>query len=111
MFANEINYKEIIIPQRIIDRPPSAELTENQTDQDSLPTYETLDKIIDLHIEKNYSEKKLIKFGFSTKLVKKVVRLIKINEFKRRQSAPGPKITTKAFGKDRRYPITNKFQL
>jgi len=109
--ANEINYKEIIIPQRIIDRLPSAELTENQTDQDSLPTYETLDKIIDLHIEKNYSEKKLIKFGFSTKLVKKVVRLIKINEFKRRQSAPGPKITTKAFGKDRRYPITNKFQL
>ena len=109
--ANEINYKDIIIPQRIIDRPPSAELTENQTDQDSLPTYETLDKIIDLHIEKNYSEKKLIKFGFSTKLVKKVVKLIKINEFKRRQSAPGPKITTKAFGKDRRYPITNKFKL
>ena len=109
--ANEINYKDIIIPQRIIDRPPSAELTENQTDQDSLPTYETLDKIIDLHIEKNYSEKKLIKFGFSAKLVKKVVKLIKINEFKRRQSAPGPKITTKAFGKDRRYPITNKFKL
>ena len=109
--ANEINYKDIIIPQRIINRPPSAELTENQTDQDSLPTYETLDKIIDLHIEKNYSEKKLIKFGFSAKLVKKVVKLIKINEFKRRQSAPGPKITTKAFGKDRRYPITNKFKL
>ena len=109
--ANEINYKDIIIPQRIIDRPPSAELTENQTDQDSLPTYETLDKIIDLHIEKNYSEKKLIKFGFSARLVKKVVKLIKINEFKRRQSAPGPKITTKAFGKDRRYPITNKFKL
>ncbi|MDA7843132.1 NAD+ synthase [Methylophilaceae bacterium] len=109
--ANEINYKDIIIPQRILDRPPSAELTENQTDQDSLPTYETLDKIIDLHIEKNYSEKQLIKFGFSAKLVKKVVKLIKINEFKRRQSAPGPKITTKAFGKDRRYPITNKFKL
>jgi len=109
--ANEINYKEIIIPQRIIDRAPSAELKENQIDEDSLPAYEILDKIIDLHIEKNYSEKELIKFGFSTKLVKKVVKLIKINEFKRRQSAPGPKITSKAFGKDRRYPITNKFQL
>ena len=109
--ANEINFKENIIPQRIIDRPPSAELTENQIDQDSLPAYEILDKIIDLHIEKNYSEKELIKFGFSTKLVKKVVKLIRINEFKRRQSALGPKITSKAFGKDRRYPITNKFQL
>ena len=109
--ANEINYKEIIIPQRIIDRAPSAELSKNQIDQDSLPEYEILDKIIDLHIEKNYSEKELIKFGFSAKLVKKVVKLIRINEFKRRQSAPGPKITSKAFGKDRRYPITNKFQL
>ena len=109
--ANEINYKETIIPQRIIDRAPSAELTENQLDEDSLPAYEILDKIIDLHIEKNFSEKELIKFGFSTKLVKKVVKLIKINEFKRRQSAPGPKITSKAFSKDRRYPITNRFQL
>ncbi len=109
--ANEINYKKIIIPQRIIDRAPSAELAENQLDEDSLPAYEILDKMIDLHIERNYSEKELIKFGFSSKLVKKVVRLIKINEFKRRQSAPGPKITSKAFSKDRRYPITNKFQL
>ncbi|MDC6476925.1 NAD+ synthase [Methylophilaceae bacterium] len=109
--ANEINYKENIIPQRIIDRAPSAELTENQLDEDSLPSYEILDKVIDLHIEKNFSEKDLIKFGFSTKLVKKVVKLIKINEFKRRQSAPGPKITSKAFTKDRRYPITNRFQL
>ena len=109
--ANEINYKETIIPQRIIDRAPSAELTVNQLDEDSLPAYEILDKIIDLHIEKNFSEKELIKFGFSTKLVKKVVKLIKVNEFKRRQSAPGPKITSKAFSKDRRYPITNRFQL
>ena len=109
--ANEINYKENIIPQRIIDRAPTAELTENQLDEDSLPVYEILDKIIDLHIEKNFSEKELIKFGFSTKLVKKVVKLIKVNEFKRRQSAPGPKITSKAFSKDRRYPITNRFQL
>ena len=111
MIADEINYKKIIIPQRIIDRAPSAELSKNQIDEDSLPAYEILDKIIDLHIEKNYSEKQLIKFGFSVKLVKEVVKLIKINEFKRRQSAPGPKITSKAFGRDRRYPITNKLQL
>jgi len=109
--AREINYKEIIIPHRIIDRAPSAELSKNQIDEDSLPAYEILDKIIDLHIEKNYSEKELIKFGFSAKLVKKVVKLVKTNEFKRRQSAPGPKITSKAFGKDRRYPISNKFHL
>lgn len=109
--ANEINYDQTIIPQRIINRAPSAELSKNQTDQDTLPNYEILDEIIDLHIEKNYSEKELIKYGFSANLVKKVVKLIKLNEFKRRQSAPGPKITSKAFGKDRRYPITNKFQL
>lgn len=109
--ANEINYKENIIPQRIIHRAPSAELTKDQTDQDTLPAYEVLDEIIDLHIEKNFSEKELINTGFSAKLVKKVVKLVKMNEFKRRQSAPGPKITSKAFGKDRRYPITNKFRL
>jgi len=109
--ANEINYKENIIPHRIIHRAPSAELTKDQTDQDTLPAYEVLDEIIDLHIEKNFSEKELINTGFSAKLVKKVVKLVKMNEFKRRQSAPGPKITSKAFGKDRRYPITNKFRL
>ena len=109
--ANEINYNQIIIPNRIITRPPSAELSENQTDQDSLPNYDVLDGIIDLYIEKNYSAKMIIKKGFSAQVVKKVVRLIENNEFKRRQSAPGPKVTHKAFSKDRRYPITNRFQL
>ena len=108
--ANEINYNQIIIPNRIITRPPSAELSENQTDQDSLPNYDVLDGIIDLYIEKNYSSKMIIKKGFSAQVVKKVVKLIKNNEFKRRQSAPGPKVTHKAFGKDRRYPITSKYK-
>ena len=108
--ANEINYNQIIIPNRIITRPPSAELSENQTDQDSLPNYDVLDGIIDLYIDKNYSAKMIIKKGFSAQVVKKVVRLIENNEFKRRQSAPGPKVTHKAFGKDRRYPITSKYK-
>jgi len=108
--ANEINHKDIIIPKRIIDRAPSAELAENQTDQDSLPNYDVLDEIIDLYLEKNQSTKMIIKKGFSAQVVKKVVKLIESNEFKRRQSAPGPKVTHKAFGKDRRYPITNNYK-
>ena len=108
--ANEINYDQIIIPNRIITRPPSAELSENQTDQDNLPNYDVLDGIIDLYIEKNYSSAMIIKKGFSAQVVKKVVKLIESNEFKRRQSAPGPKVTYKAFGKDRRYPITNNYK-
>jgi len=108
--ANEINHKDIIIPQRIIDRAPSAELSENQTDQDSLPNYDVLDEIIDLYLEKNQSIKMIIKKGFSAQVVKKVVKLIDSNEFKRRQSAPGPKVTRKAFGKDRRYPITSNYK-
>ena len=73
--ASEINYKESIVPQRIIDRAPSAELSENQLDEDSLPAYEILDKMIDLHIEKNYSEKALIKFGFTYKTSKKSCKI------------------------------------
>ena len=108
--ANEINYDQIIIPNRMITRPPSAELSENQTDQDNLPNYDVLDGIIDLYIEKNYSSAMIIKKGFSAQVVKKVVKLIESNEFKRRQSAPGPKVTYKAFGKDRRYPITSNYK-
>ena len=73
-----------------------------------MPDYETLDEIIDLYIEKNQNPKIIIKKGFSAQVVKKVVKLIRNNEFKRRQAAPGPKVTSKAFGKDRRYPITKK---
>lgn len=108
--ANEINSKNEIIPKRIIERLPSAELAKNQTDQDNLPDYDILDEILDLYVEKNQSPKTIIKKGFSAQIVKKVVKLVNDNEFKRRQAAPGPKVTNKAFGKDRRYPITSKYK-
>ncbi len=107
--ADEINNTSQIIPNRILTRAPSAELSENQTDQDSLPNYEVLDGIIDLYVEKNKSIDMIIKEGYSAQVVKKVIKLIHMNEFKRRQAAPGPKVTHKAFGKDRRYPITSKY--
>ena len=108
--AEEINNTNQIIPKRILTRAPSAELSENQTDQDSLPEYKVIDEIIDLYVEKNKSIKMIIKEGYSAQVVKKVIKLIHMNEFKRRQAAPGPKVTGKAFGKDRRYPITNRYQ-
>ena len=109
--AKYINENEIIIPSRIITRAPSAELKDNQTDQDSLPDYETLDGIIDLYLEKGNSPAAIIKKGYPALQVKKVIKLIDSSEFKRRQSAPGPKVTNKAFGKERRYPITNNFKI
>ena len=107
--AEEINSINNVIPKRILTRPPSAELSENQTDQDTLPNYKILDAIIDLYIEKNKSMKMIINEGYSPQEVRKVIKLIHMNEFKRRQTAPGPKVTHKAFGKDRRYPISNKY--
>jgi NAD+ synthase (glutamine-hydrolysing) len=108
--AEEINISNEIIPKRIITRPPSAELSKNQKDQDNLPDYEVLDAIIDLYIEKNKSVEMIINEGYSAQTVRKVIKLIHVNEFKRRQAAPGPKITQKSFGKERRYPITNKYE-
>ena len=108
--ANHINAKEKIIPNRIITREPTAELKFNQTDQDNLPSYDILDSIIKMYIEQKISPNAIVKRGFDSQIVKKVVELIHGNEFKRRQSAPGPKITRKAFSVDRRYPITNKYK-
>ena len=107
--AKEINRTNKIIPERVLTRAPSAELSKNQTDQDNLPDYEILDAIIDLYVEQNKSAKMIINEGFSGQVVRKVIKLIHSSEFKRRQSAPGPKVTHKAFGKDRRYPITSKY--
>jgi NAD+ synthase (glutamine-hydrolysing) len=104
-----INSNETIIPKRIITRAPSAELKPNQTDQDSLPTYDELDKIIELFIDEGQSVDEIISMGFKAQTVKKIVKLILRSEFKRRQSPPGPKITRKAFGRERRFPITNNF--
>ncbi|MDC0626366.1 NAD+ synthase [Methylophilaceae bacterium] len=104
-----INLTDNIIPERIINRPPSAELKPDQTDQDSLPSYEELDKIIELFIDEGQSTDEIVSLGFKSQTVKKIVKLILRSEFKRRQSPPGPKITRKAFGRERRFPITNNY--
>ncbi len=110
---NLCNYRNTIsgiIPQRIITRPPSAELRDNQTDQDSLPDYALLDKIIILLVEKGKSSQDIIELGFDKKSVEQVARLLKINEYKRRQAAVGPKISSFAYAKDWRYPITSGYK-
>jgi NAD+ synthase (glutamine-hydrolysing) len=98
------------IPERIITRPPSAELRPDQTDQDSLPTYEILDAILERYMENDESIESLMAAGFARADVEKVTRLIKINEYKRRQAPVGIRVTHRSFGKDWRYPITNRFR-
>jgi len=95
------------IPAAVIERPPSAELRDNQVDQDSLPAYDELDAILSRFIEGELSQAEIAAQGFSSDTVRRVVRLVLLNEFKRRQSAPGPRVTTRAFGRERRYPITS----
>ncbi len=101
--------KDNIIPLSIIKRPPSAELKPNQRDQDDLPPYGLLDKILKLYIEEDKPKEEIIKLGFKKSIVEKIIKMVEKNEYKRRQSPIGIKITPKAFGKDRRIPITNKF--
>ena len=98
------------IPERIITRPPSAELRPDQKDQDSLPPYEVLDAILERYMENDQSTEDIIAAGFSRAEVEKVTRLIKINEYKRRQAPVGIRVTHRSFGKDWRYPITSKFR-
>ncbi|MEY3778859.1 MAG: hypothetical protein RL103_1067, partial [Pseudomonadota bacterium] len=98
------------IPERIITRPPSAELRPDQKDQDSLPPYEVLDEIVSRFMENDQSADEIIAAGFAREDVEKVTRLIRINEYKRRQSPVGIRVTHRSFGKDWRYPITNKFR-
>lgn len=98
------------IPERIITRPPSAELREDQKDQDSLPEYDVLDAILERMMELNQSSQEIIAAGFKAEEVEKIARLLRINEYKRRQGAPGPKITRRAFGRDWRAPITNGYR-
>lgn len=106
-YRNQINK---VIPPRVIERAPSAELAHNQTDQDSLPPYDILDKILSRYIEYDDSVAQIIGAGFDPETVKKVVQLVDRNEYKRRQSAPGPRVTRRSFGRDRRYPITSGFK-
>ncbi len=100
----------VVIPDRILTKAPTAELRANQTDQDSLPPYEDLDDILSCLVEKEMPVSEVIARGHSTETVKKVERLLYLAEYKRRQAAPGVKISSRNFGRDRRYPITNKFR-
>jgi NAD+ synthase (glutamine-hydrolysing) len=96
-----------VIPERIITRAPSAELRENQTDQDALPPYDVLDAVLEAYVEQDRSPAEIVAMGYAPADVRKVVRLIKISEYKRRQAAIGIRITPRGFGKDWRYPITS----
>jgi NAD+ synthase (glutamine-hydrolysing) len=107
--ANYRNQIQAVIPQRIIDRPPSAELRLEQTDQDTLPAYPILDDIIKRYVEQDWSIADIISIGYNEEIVKSIVMMIDKNEYKRRQAPPGVRITTRAFGRDRRYPITSGF--
>ncbi|MDO4723801.1 MAG: NAD+ synthase [Comamonadaceae bacterium] len=98
------------IPERIITRPPSAELRENQTDQDSLPPYEVLDAIVRLRVEQECSADDIVAAGHPRERVEQVLKLLRISEYKRQQSAPGPKLSARSFGLDWRYPITNGYK-
>jgi NAD+ synthase (glutamine-hydrolysing) len=109
--ARYLNRTEEVIPARVITRPPSAELKPDQTDQDTLPPYDVLDDILTEYVEKNRSIADIIKKGHDPRIVQDIIRRIHLNEYKRKQSPPGLKITTKAFGVGRRYPIAHRFTL
>jgi NAD+ synthase (glutamine-hydrolysing) len=98
-----------VIPKRVIERAPSAELAENQIDQNSLPPYPILDEILERYIERDQGIYQIVEAGFDEETVRKVAIMVNLNEYKRRQAAPGVKITERAFGKDRRYPITSGY--
>ncbi|MCX6343976.1 MAG: NAD+ synthase [Armatimonadetes bacterium] len=108
--SNYRNSISPVIPESIITRPPSAELKPDQTDQDTLPPYDILDPIIEAYVQEDRSVREIVALGFDEETVRRIVRMIDRNEYKRRQAAPGIKITPKAFGRDRRLPITNKYR-
>ncbi len=104
------NAQSPVIPLAVIERAPSAELRENQTDQDSLPPYDVLDAILERFIEGEQSQTEMVAHGFAADTVRRVVQMVLKSEYKRRQSAPGPRISRRAFGRDRRYPISSAWQ-
>jgi NAD+ synthase (glutamine-hydrolysing) len=105
-YRNTLGY---VIPQRVIDRPPSAELAPDQKDTDSLPDYPVLDEILERYVEQDQCREEIVAAGFDEAVVRRVIQLVDRNEYKRRQAPPGPRITRRAFGRDRRYPITSGF--
>ena len=109
--AEYINRQEILIPPQIISKPPSAELSFNQLDQDTLPPYPVLDSILDLFLEKNLSSQDIVKLGYPAATVDWVVQALSRSEYKRRQAAPVLKVTSKAFGMGRRMPIAARYSL
>jgi len=103
------NLRGAIIPQRVIERPPSAELAPDQKDTDSLPPYAVLDPILERYVEHDQSIAEIVTAGFDEATVRRVLHMVDRNEYKRRQAAPGVRITPRAFGRDRRYPITSGY--
>lgn len=103
------NQQSEVIPERVLQRPPSAELAPEQKDSDTLPPYPVLDAILHRYVEQDQSIQEIIAQGYDESLVRQVARWVKYNEYKRRQSPPGPKITSRAFGRERRYPLTSGF--
>ena len=99
-----------VIPNAVIERPPSAELRDNQKDQDSLPPYDVLDAILLRHVDQEQSRGEIVAAGFDAATVDKVLKLVRIGEWKRHQAAPGPKVSRRAFGRERRYPISNGYR-
>jgi NAD+ synthase/NAD+ synthase (glutamine-hydrolysing) len=108
--CRRINREKEVIPQRIIDKPPSAELKPDQTDQDDLPPYDIIDPILEGYVEKFQSARALVDAGFDPQVVAEVIRRVDQNEYKRHQAAPGLKVTPKAFGEGRRYPLAKRFR-
>ncbi|HEY3483953.1 MAG TPA: NAD+ synthase, partial [Ilumatobacteraceae bacterium] len=99
-----------VIPERVLTKPPSAELRPDQRDDQSLPPYEVLDPILELYVEDDRTAAEIIELGHDEALVRRVTRLVDIAEYKRRQTPPGVRVTRKAFGKDRRMPITSGYR-
>lgn len=108
--CGHINAEAEIIPQRIIDKPPSAELAPDQTDQDDLPPYDVIDRILEGYVEQNKSRQELVASGLDAQAVAEVIRRVDQNEYKRHQAAPGLKVTPKAFGEGRRFPLAKRFR-
>jgi NAD+ synthase (glutamine-hydrolysing) len=106
-YRNSLNGE--VIPRRVLEKPPSAELREGQRDSDSLPPYEVLDPILQGYVEEDRSFEELVAEGYDPEIVRRVIALVDGSEYKRRQGAPGIKITPRAFGRDRRMPITNRY--
>lgn len=108
--ASYRNKLSLVIPQRVIDRPPSAELAPDQLDENTLPPYSILDAILERYVEHDQSISDIVMAGYNRETVERVAKMVKRNEYKRRQAPPGPRITPRSYGRDRRYPITSGFE-